>query len=107
MIKLPFAALSNTPPGPASTSSTSVESGTMVAMTSALSTASAMLAAPRPPASISAATASVPRLKPTTSKPARTRFAAIGRPMIPSPMNAIFETVPLLMVRPLHRAEAI
>ena len=50
---VPGAALSNTPPSPLSTSSTSGESGTITATTSASLTASAIEAALRPPASTS------------------------------------------------------
>ena len=53
MISAPGGALSNTPPGPASTERTSGESGTIVATTSASRTAPAMSAAPRPPAATS------------------------------------------------------
>ena len=70
------------------TDSTSGESGTIVITTSASRTAEATSSAPRPPFSTSSLTFSGLRLYPTTSNPALTRFAAIGPPMIPSPMNA-------------------
>ena len=85
----PAAAEARMPSSPSSTFSTSGESGTMVMMTSAPSTASAMVAAACPPASARASALAGVRLKPRTVKPALTRFLAMGRPMIPSPMNAI------------------
>ena len=56
MISAPGGALSNTPPGPASTERTSGESGTIVATTPASRTAPAVSAAPRPPAAASCST---------------------------------------------------
>ena len=89
MISAPARAWPNTPSSPARTFCTSGESGTIVATTSASRTASAMLAAPRPPAAASCSTRAGLRLYPVTSKPALTRLAAIGAPMMPSPMNPI------------------
>ncbi len=48
-----------------------------------------MSAAPRPPAATSCSIRAGLRLYPVTSNPALTRLAAIGAPMIPSPMNPI------------------
>src|SRR5215218_4396876 len=76
------------PSSPSATASTSGESGTMVTTTSASRTASARLPAPRPPWSTSRWTGSGLRLWPMTSKPAVTRLAAIGPPMMPRPMKA-------------------
>ena len=89
MISAPDGAFSKTPPSPARTSWTSGESGTMVATTSASRTASAMSLAPRPPAATSCSVLAGLRLYPVTSNPALTRLAAIGPPMMPSPMNPI------------------
>ena len=89
MISVPGAALSKTPPSPASTCSTSGESGTITATTSAPLTASAIEDAARPPASTSGWVRSGSRLKPQTSKPAFCRWMAIGLPMMPRPMKAI------------------
>ncbi|MNW69430.1 hypothetical protein D3C74_484320 [compost metagenome] len=58
--------------------------------TSASLTASATELAPCPPAATRSSMAFWLRLKPVTVKPALTRFLAIGRPMMPRPMNATF-----------------
>jgi len=89
MTRVPGLAVSKTPPGPASTSWTSGESGTMTATTSASWTASPIDAAPLPPCRTRRSTASGVRLTPMTSKPASTRWAAIGAPMMPSPTKEI------------------
>jgi hypothetical protein len=94
----PAGACSNTPPWPASTARTSGESGTIVATTSASLTAPAMSAAPRPPAATNCSTRAGLRLYPVTSKPALTRLAAIGAPMMTSPMNPIR----VLMIAPFR-----
>ena len=70
------------------TDSTSGESGTIVITASASRTALATSGAPRPPLSTRSCTFDAWRLYPTTSKPALTRFTAIGAPMIPRPMKA-------------------
>ncbi len=62
--------------------------GSIVMTTRAPATASAAVAAIGTPASRACATASADRSNPRTSTPARARFAAIGAPMCPSPMNA-------------------
>src|ERR1700712_1551277 len=98
------------PSSPMATASTSGESGTIVMITSASRTASATGFAPPPPASTSAATLSGLRLWPTTSKPASTRLAAIGPPMIPRPMKAtvVMRSAPLLsLVRQGCRRSAL
>jgi hypothetical protein len=81
--RLPLRALAYTPSGAVSTCSTSGESGTMVAMTSASATASAI-----DPCTATPSTVFGLRLYPTTSKPALARLLAIGLPMMPSPMKA-------------------
>ena len=88
MINVPGLALSNTPPSPASTSRTWGESGTMTATMSASRTASAIDAAPFPPAATSASILAWLRSLPTTSNPAAARWPAIGPPMMPKPMKA-------------------
>jgi len=73
---------------PASTSRTSGESGSIVAMTSASRTASATLSVPRTPAEANRCVFAGVRLKPMTSNPEAARCVAIGAPMMPRPMNA-------------------
>ena len=90
MISAPALAWAKTPSSPARTARTSGESGTMVATTSASATAPAMSFAPWPPAATSCSTRAGLRLYPVTSNPALTRLAAIGAPMMPSPINPIF-----------------
>src|SRR3954453_20915634 len=102
MTSVPGLAFSKTPPAPVSTSWTSGKSGTMTAATSASRTASPIDAAPRPPCSTSRSTAAGERLTPTTSNPASTRCAAIGPPMMPSPMKPI-----VVMRLPCTRSERI
>ena len=78
------------PSDPNRTSSTCGASGTIVIVSWAPAAAPAGVAATR--ASCSAANSSARsrvRFHTVTWKPARTRLAAIGRPMIPSPRNAI------------------
>ena len=65
----------------------------MVMIASASWTASATVSAHRPPAVTSASAETRRREWPTTSKPASTRLAAMGRPMMPRPMNATFCTL--------------
>ena len=88
MYSVPDRALSTTPSGPSATASTSGESGSIVMTASALRTAAATLPAHRPPAASRLVADSGRREWPATSKPALTRLAAIGRPMMPRPMNA-------------------
>src|ERR1700727_1573727 len=63
----------------------------MVTTVSALATASRALAAMATPDAAAAAFAASTRSKPATECPALTRFAAIGAPMLPRPMNAILD----------------
>ena len=88
MYSVPGRALATTPSGPSATAATSGESGSMVITTSASRTAAATLPAHRPPAATSPSADSRRREYPSTPQPAVTRLAAIGRPMMPSPMNA-------------------
>src|SRR5580700_8478652 len=66
----------------------------MVTTVSALATASRALAAMATPDAAAAIFAASTRSKPLTEWPALTRFAAIGAPMLPRPMNAIFDISP-------------
>src|SRR5699024_6453821 len=88
--KVPGRAWAKTPPWPDRSASTSGESGTIVMTASASATASATVSAPVPPSAIRASTLPRLRLWPTTVYPARTRLRAMGRPMMPRPMKAIF-----------------
>src|SRR5271155_3464926 len=63
----------------------------MVTTVSALATASRALAAMATPDPAAAVFAASTRSKPATECPALTRFAAIGAPMLPRPMNAILD----------------
>src|SRR5699024_401348 len=76
--------------GPVTTLETSGESGNIVITTSACWTASRIDAAAVPPAAARSSAFCGERLYPVTSYPAATRFLAMGSPMIPSPINAIF-----------------
>src|SRR5580692_4284484 len=63
----------------------------MVTAVSALATASRALGAMATPDAAAAVFAASTRSKPATECPALTRFAAIGAPMLPRPMNAILD----------------
>src|ERR1700683_870306 len=63
----------------------------MVTPVWALATAPRALAAMATPDAVAAAFAASTRSKPATECPALTRFAAIGAPMLPRPMNAILD----------------
>ncbi len=78
---------SNTPFGPASTSSTSGESGTIVMTTVASRATSAGLPATCAPARASVSTGPRLRLCTTSVWPALIRLSAIGRPIRPRPMK--------------------
>ncbi len=79
----------STPPGPKSTLSTALVSATHIQTTSASFAASAGVAAVRAPSTLFGE-----RFHTVTSCPAFTKFAAIGRPMIPNPKYAIFTRMP-------------
>ena len=98
MTRVPGSACSKTPPSPARTPSTSGESGTITATTSAPLTASAIEPAARPPASTSGWSRSGERLTPQTSKPAFCRWTDMGWPMMPRPMKAMVVMRVLLAV---------
>src|SRR5580692_2211203 len=66
----------------------------MVTTVSALATASRALVAMATPDAAAAVFAASTRSKPATEWPALTRFAAIGAPMLPRPMKAIFDIFP-------------
>src|ERR1700677_4566754 len=63
----------------------------MVMTVSALATASRALGAMATPDAAAAVFAASTRSKPATECPALTRFAAIGAPILPRPMNAILD----------------
>src|ERR1700684_4107651 len=65
--------------------------GSIVTTVSALATASRALGAMATPDAAAAVFAASTRSKPATECPALTRFAAIGAPMLPRPMNAILD----------------
>src|SRR5262245_36465198 len=86
----PLRTPSSNPFGPRATSSTSGEFGSMVMMTSpAARAAAAGESAVFAPSPASSWTAAWLRLWTTSAWPAFRRFLAMGRPMIPSPMNPI------------------
>ena len=91
---LPGRIASARPGSPKSTASTSGVSGSMVMTTSAFA-AFVMEPARTAPSATSASTAAWFRSCTAGLKPALSRFAAMGRPMTPSPMN------PMLSDRPL------
>ena len=103
MITVPRFIAVNTPSGPASTSRTSGESGTMVTITSHCPATSAGDAAARAPAATSASTGPRLRLCTTRGNPALSRFSAIGFPIKPSPMNptVVFTRPPRAGAAPL------
>ena len=76
-----------TPSSPRITASTSGESGSMVITTSERSATSRGVVAVSAPAAASSSTAAELRLWTTTGKPALTRRAAMGLPMMPRPMK--------------------
>ena len=78
---------SSTPSSPATTRSTSGESGSMVMTTSDRSATSLGLSATVAPSPASSSAFSLVRLYRTSSWPASIRFRAIGLPMMPSPMK--------------------
>ena len=86
---LPSLMPSAAPSSPKRTASTSGESGSMVIAMSAAPAASAGVPAPvAPSSSASSAARAGLRFQTVSSKPATATFAAIGRPMIPSPRKA-------------------
>ena len=87
--RVPAPTFSRTPPSPRMTASTCGSAGTMVMTTSASFTASAMLAAPWPPAATTVSIEAWERSKPVTWWPALTRLTAMGLPMMPRPTKAI------------------
>ena len=70
------------------TTSTCLPAGSMVTTTCARRTQSSALSASARPAAVAASRAAGDRSKPVTPWPARRRLSAMGRPMLPSPMNA-------------------
>ena len=89
MIVAPALAVDSTPPGPAMTASTISEFGSMVIMISLCAATSAIDAQRCPPRSLNAAVCAVWVSNPQTSVPLLTIFAAIDRPIRPSPINPI------------------
>ena len=83
----PRAAPASTPRSPATTSRTWRSSGTQTQITSARSPTSRGEPAAFAPAATSSATGPAATSNTTVSNPAATRFAAIGLPWFPSPMN--------------------
>jgi hypothetical protein len=96
MISAPVSAFWKTPLSPSRTSWTSGESGTITQITSAPLTASPIEVAARPPAAIRASARSGVRSRPATVWPALARWTAIGLPMMPRPMKAMFVMSDLL-----------
>src|SRR5699024_9308531 len=102
MMSAPALAWANTPSSSSRrTPATSGESGTMIAMTSASATASATLSEDLPPAARRSSYFGL-RLRPVTWYPAFCRCTAMGEPMMPSPMKAMFViySSPSLLVAP-------
>ncbi len=71
----------------------------MVMTTSAPAAAAAAEGATATPAARAATSAAALRSKPRTAWPALTRLAAMGAPMLPSPMNAMAAMMSLPHVR--------
>src|SRR5207253_215923 len=71
------------------TETTCLPAGSMVITTSASFTESAALAATVTPSALAWSSRPCTRSKPKTLWPALTRLAAIGPPILPSPMNAM------------------
>ncbi len=90
-----------TPPGPSITSSESGESGSIRMTASRPLAHSAPDPARRAPAATSSSTGPGERLWTVTSKPAASRFFAMGFPMTPRPMNPI--VLSDMMDRGYHR----
>src|SRR5690242_16741443 len=77
----------------------------MVITTSAPAHASATVVAAAPPAALSRPTDGFATSKPVTACPPLSRFCAIGKPMLPSPMNPMRAiAVPLSSLWPDRRA---
>src|SRR5439155_12554998 len=91
--RLPGFAPTATPSSPKRTASTSGVSETIVTTMSASVAASAGVAARFAPADARDSSFARVRLCTVTSKPARSRFRAIGAPIVPSPMKPIFIVV--------------
>lgn len=101
----PGLAPSATPCAPNSTCSTSGVSDTITMTMSACAAASAMLPQPTQPASTGPAMVSGRRPCTNTVCPAFLRLTAMGRPMMPMPMNAMFTFChPLRQVASSYRA---
>src|SRR3990170_6048473 len=83
----PARAPARSPRGPSSTASTSAVSGTMTITTSDVAATSAGSPAARAPATTSSSTGPGERDWTTSGNPARRMLRAIGRPMMPRPMN--------------------
>src|SRR5688572_18113421 len=81
------------PLGPRATASTSGEFGSIVMIASDAVATSAGEFAGDAPSLTRASTEARLRLWTVSGKPARIRFAAIGFPMIPRPMNPIFVAI--------------
>jgi hypothetical protein len=86
--------LARIPPWPVQTSATCLPVGSMVTTASTSATACAMVVAVSPPLARWAARAVGLRSKPMTWWPALSRFAAMGRPMLPRPIRATFMLPP-------------
>src|SRR5699024_1832124 len=90
---VPSGAAAMTPPSPRYKSWTWLPAGNMEIMTSAWATASAALEATCAPCSCASSSCSLTRSNTTSCSPAWSRLAAIGPPMLPSPMNAIVPAI--------------
>jgi len=86
---VPAAAAAITPWGAPYTSRTCAPAGSMVMTASAPTQAAPMVSAASPPSAESLPASGLTTSKPTTACRALTRLAAIGKPMLPRPMNAM------------------
>src|SRR5665647_200507 len=87
------------PPAPRATCLTCEELGSIVRTNPTCSATSLAVAAARAPSAVNSATAVVLMSHTTSSCPAARRFFAMGLPMMPSPTNPIFTTLPCLARR--------
>src|SRR3982075_1781845 len=87
IINAPFATAGNIS---VQTETTCLPAGSIVITTSAAFTAAAALSAMAAPSAFAWLREASTRSKPVTLSPALTRLAAIGPPMLPRPMNAMF-----------------
>src|SRR5580698_8756155 len=88
------------------TESTCCPAGSMVTMTSASSTALLVLATISTASWAAASREAATRSKPRTRFPAFSRLAAIGPPILPRPINPIFDIVCLVHLRKLQLQRA-